>query len=191
MKTQEDTVKGRFDWIERMGVHEAYHQNPINRWIHWICIPLELWSIIKFLSLIRFADYNLALLVVLVVSLIYILVDLVAGMAMTFFLFIMLTSAVYINMGALWKEILFSVLVFVASFLFQTKIGHGIFEKGVDDTTRNIDEFKKNKDPIPMILIFYYHFLQILFSFGYRTDLFTQMKNYRNLEMEKNRPTIS
>ncbi|WP_300615412.1 Mpo1-like protein [Dokdonella sp.] len=37
------------DWF---GSYSADHQNPVNRLIHWICVPAILWAVIAFLWLI-------------------------------------------------------------------------------------------------------------------------------------------
>ncbi len=37
------------DWF---GSYSADHQNPVNRQIHWICVPAILWAVIAFLWLI-------------------------------------------------------------------------------------------------------------------------------------------
>ena len=39
------------NWLDEYG---ESHQNKINKFIHWICIPLIFWSIIALLSLIPF-----------------------------------------------------------------------------------------------------------------------------------------
>src|SRR6185369_9454253 len=49
---QRGVGSGAFDWIRRMGVHKAYHLDPTNRLIHWICIPIELAAVVKLLSLV-------------------------------------------------------------------------------------------------------------------------------------------
>ena len=51
----------RFDWVRRMGVHEAYHLDRTNRVIHWICIPLQLLAVVELLSLVRIGPIDLAL----------------------------------------------------------------------------------------------------------------------------------
>ena len=44
---------GKFDWIRRMGVHEAYHLNSVNRMLHILLIPLQLLGIVKLFTMIK------------------------------------------------------------------------------------------------------------------------------------------
>ena len=41
------------DWLDAYGVS---HQNPINKWIHWVCVPTIFVSLIGLLSLIPFPN---------------------------------------------------------------------------------------------------------------------------------------
>src|SRR5690349_5277212 len=71
-----------FDWLRRMGVHEAYHLDPTNRLIHWICIPLELAAFLKLVGLVP-AQVDLGLVAVILVGVVYVAADVGAGVAMT------------------------------------------------------------------------------------------------------------
>lgn len=176
---------GRFDWLYRMGVHEAYHLDARNRLIHWLCIPLELWSVLKLGTLIQFMGLNLGFVLFLAASAVYIAADVVMGMAMAFFLFILLCVCVYLDLGPVWAEAMLAVVVFSASFLVQTKVGHDVFQAGVDDTRQNLEELKQSKNPIPILLIFFYHLVEIFFALGFRKDLRAQVEAFRDLEATK------
>ena len=50
--------KTAHDWLNEYG---ESHQNPINKGIHWICVPLIMLSLISLLSLIPIAfNINIA-----------------------------------------------------------------------------------------------------------------------------------
>tara|TARA_Y100000385_G_C12867127_1_gene539841 strand:+ start:238 stop:708 length:471 start_codon:yes stop_codon:yes gene_type:complete len=46
-------MKTMQDWLDAYGVS---HQNPINKWIHWVCVPTIFVSLIGLLSLIPFPN---------------------------------------------------------------------------------------------------------------------------------------
>jgi len=173
-----DANSGRFEWVRRMGVHEAYHKSTVNRIIHWICIPFELFAVVKLLSLVRIesvgmAGYplDLAWLVIAVVAFIYLLTEILAGLLMTAALVGLHILANQISTGTIWIDALGALGLFILSFSVQTQIGHRIFEKGIDDTEKNLAEFGRTKNPVPLLLIFYYHLVEILFAIGYRPSL--------------------
>src|SRR5687768_6036726 len=77
---------GMFGWKRRMGVHEAYHTHPLNRWMHWQCIPLELWAVVKLASLASFGSFDLALVLIAILAPIYVLAEPLLGSLMVGFL---------------------------------------------------------------------------------------------------------
>ena len=48
-------------WISDYGVS---HQNPINKKIHWICVPLIMFTLLGLLSLVKIYNVNLAYLII-------------------------------------------------------------------------------------------------------------------------------
>ena len=48
-------------WIEEYG---ASHQNPTNKLIHWICVPLIMLSLLSLISIIPFPLKNYELLTI-------------------------------------------------------------------------------------------------------------------------------
>jgi uncharacterized membrane protein YGL010W len=75
--------------------------------------------------------------------------------------------------------------VFAVAFVVQTRLGHGVFERGIDDTAMNLAELARTKDPIPILLVFAYHTLELLFAAGYRPALHTEVERYRGLELTR------
>jgi len=177
---------GVFNWIERMGAHEAYHQGFLNRLIHWICIPFELFGIIKILSIVTFSIRNipvdLAFLTILMISPVYLVTEVLAGSLMVLFLLglWMISQQAFHSVG---ESLIIGLLATVIGFVIQTKVGHRLCEEGGrDDTERNIEELKRSKNPIPILLIFYYHLLELLFAGGYRPKLKFRVDLYRKKE---------
>ena len=52
-------MKTAEEWIEEYG---ASHQNPTNKLIHWICVPLIMLSLLSLISIIPFPFKNYELL---------------------------------------------------------------------------------------------------------------------------------
>jgi uncharacterized membrane protein YGL010W len=163
---------GAFAWKRRMGVHEAYHRSFANRVLHWICIPLELWAVVKLLSLVHIAGpVDLALVVIVVVSPVYLATEAFLGTLMLAFLAGCWWSAGRVFIGApVWGGAA-SVALFALTFGVQVLVGHRVFERGRDDTEKNLAEFARTKNPAPLLLVFYYHLVEIALGAGYRPAL--------------------
>ncbi len=155
-----------------MGVHEAYHQSPANRWIHWVCIPLELFAVVKLLSLVPLGGpLDLSLVIIALAAPIYALTELAVGLTMAG----ILTGCWWIathgpRLGPGWEALL-ALALFAATFGVQVGVGHRSFEGGRDDTEKNLAELRRTKNPIPLLLVFYYHLVEIFFAVGYRPGL--------------------
>jgi uncharacterized membrane protein YGL010W len=156
-----------FEWTRRMGIHQAYHRGVANKVIHGICIPLQLWGIVHLLT-----SFLNPFLVVMLFAPLYLLCDVVAGGS--FALFLLALSLVGRDTHYLWGPVLF-----VAANLFQTKVGHSLEAKGRDDTKQNMDAFKKSKNPIPLLLIFFYHWVELFFLLGYKPDVRREVDRFQ------------
>jgi uncharacterized membrane protein YGL010W len=75
------------------------------------------------------------------------------------------------------------VALFAAAFVVQTRVGHGVFEEGVDDTEKNLAELRRTKNPIPIVLVFFYHLVEVLLAAGYRPALRAAVERYRAEEL--------
>lgn len=60
-----------------------------------------------------------------------------------------------------------------------------VVEKGVDDTEKNVAEFKGTKNPVPLVLIFYYHLVEVLFALRYRPALRRTMESHKRDELAR------
>lgn len=176
--------RSRFDWVRRMGVHEAYHLDPTNRLIHWICIPLELAAIMKLLGLVP-SPVDLDVVAIALVGVVYVLADAVAGAALTILLLGLRVLVAPMTTGSALLDAALAAAVFAAAFTIQTRVGHGIFEHGIDDTEMNLAEFSRTKNPIPLLLVFAYHGLELLFAAGYRPALSARVEEHRRGELAR------
>jgi uncharacterized membrane protein YGL010W len=173
-----------YDWIRRMGVHEAYHLDATNRLIHWLCIPVELAALLKLLALIP-TSVEIGLVAIGLAGAVYVVADVVGGLAMVTLLLVLRTLVRALTSGSLVLDALLAGAAFVGAFVFQTQVGHGIFECGIDDTAMNLAEFRRTRNPIPLVLVFYYHALEVLFAAGYRPALAERMYDHRNDELAR------
>lgn len=174
----------RFDWVRRMGVHEAYHLHPTNRVIHWVCIPIELAAFVKLLAVIP-APVDLALAAIMLVGVVYLLADVVAGACLTALLLVLRILVAPLTTGSAPADALAAVLVFAAAFTIQTRVGHGVFEHGIDDTEMNLAEFARTKNPIPLLLVFAYHAFELMFAVGYRPAISARVEEHRRAELAR------
>jgi uncharacterized membrane protein YGL010W len=179
---------GKFDWVKRMGVHLAFHTNPINKTMHLILIPFELMGAIALigrdpLEATNFFSYP-SLITILLLGMIYVQTDIICGATFTGFL-VLLQAAVFEFMAFVgitggWRA-LFGLGLFVVFGLVQTQIGHKKFEpEGRDDTEKNVVEFQKTGRPIPLLLIFYYHWVEVFFMLGYKPELKSRVEFFRD-----------
>jgi uncharacterized membrane protein YGL010W len=161
-----------FDWKRRMGRHEAYHQSAGNRAVHWICIPIELAALVWLFSAVPLPIDGLDLAVVLIALLapVYVLTEPLAGTLMVAYLAGCRLLAEAIPLHGAGRAGL-GALLFVASFAVQVGIGHRVFERGRDDTALNLAEFGATRNPAPLLLVPYYHLVEVLLAAGYRPRL--------------------
>lgn len=165
-----------------MGVHEAYHLDPTNRLIHWVCIPIELAAVIVLLGLLPF-PLDLSLIAIVLVGVVYLAADL-GGAAFMVLLLLALRAVVRpLTTGSALLDATIASAAFAAAFVFQTRVGHGVFERGIDDTEQNLAEFGRTRNPIPLLLVFYYHALELLFAASYRPALRRAMEEHRTAEL--------
>ena len=169
---------GFFQWKRRMGVHEAYHRNAVNRLLHWAFIPLELWAVVKLFSLVPLGPFDLSLAVIAAIAPLYLLTDVLMGAAMVAFLLGCRQVALgVLPTSPLWGAAV-AVLVFAVTFGAQVGVGHRVFEEGRDDTDQNLAEVARTRNPLPVLLVFYYHLVELFLAVGYRPALKAQIDRH-------------
>jgi uncharacterized membrane protein YGL010W len=150
-----------------MGIHQAYHRSLANKVIHGVCIPVQLWGFVHLLTTVINPFFA-----VLLFAPLYLLCDVVAGAS--FSVFLLALSFVGSDAHYLWGPV-----VFVVANLVQTKLGHSLEEGRRDDTPKNMTEFKRSKNPIPLLLIFFYHWVEVLFFFGFKPDVKREVDRFQ------------
>ena len=73
--------------------------------------------------------------------------------------------------------------------MLQTQIGHRLFEEnGRDNTKINLAEAKRTYNIVPLLLIFFYHFVvDVYLRLGFRPDLLARIESHRRREEQQER----
>jgi len=106
------------------------HQHPVNKSIHWVCVPLIVWSLLGMLWSIKTPAYlsmlhlNWAILVTMLAMVYYILVSRILAMGVLIVLLLLLMTIYWLEQAgaSIWQ---FSIAVFVLAWIGQF-IGHSI-----------------------------------------------------------------
>lgn len=101
--------------LDRYGAH---HRNPVNKAIHWICVPLILWSI---MGLLWSATPLAAYIGIAVALAFYATVSIPLALGMAAVLMLMLYALTWLGE----QTLLVSVIVFIAAWIGQF-VGHAI-----------------------------------------------------------------
>lgn len=177
---------GRFEWLRRMGVHEAYHRNATNRLLHWLLIPLQLFAMTALLSMVPVrGPVDLAIIVGVGVAPVYLATEPLLGALMMLLLFGMNRLAHQLIPAPSLAIVLVLAATFVVGFAVQVRIGHGVFERGRDDTELNLAEFGRTRNPVPLLLVFYYHLVEVAFALGYRPALRRRVEQAMQAELAR------
>lgn len=173
------------NWHYRMGKHESVHLNPINRIIHWTCIPCQIFSMCLLFSNVEFTTFlvlesglviplNLSLVVISCMLSLYCYMDMIAGVFTILLWTPLLCAANVIHQNMLLGpyEMLAALVFFAGTFAIQVGVGHVVFEEGRDDTEQNIAEFVNTWNPIYITCIPFYHHMEIIFNLGLRSDIY-------------------
>lgn len=118
--------------VEQMSVYAAYHRDATNKAIHFLFVPLIIWSAMGLLMEVPGLDaggvtLTLAHAVALVLLVYYLRLDFALGVAMVFLFTFLLVTAWQVHLmlaGTAW--VLFAA-VFAGSWVAQV-VGHSAFE---------------------------------------------------------------
>ena len=114
------------DWLEAYG---DSHQNPVNKKIHWICVPLIMFSLLGLLCLVKVpfvikSDYiNASTILISIVSIYYFRLSMPMGVGMLSISIIMLSLISYISSFNI--NFPFYISIFIFAWVGQF-IGHKI-----------------------------------------------------------------
>ena len=169
---------GLFDWKRRMGIHLAFHRDPMNIFLHSIFPVLNALAILMmcyplFMTFPWLTDqpFSVALLVLLASFILYALVDvlaatLVCGPVLLLYP-ICQSSFLYFDQSSM-AMLVSGAGLFLFALWVQVGIGHKVCESGLGDEVENIAEMFESKNPIHFIILPVYTILDLLFMMGYR-----------------------
>ena len=110
-------------WIRDYGVS---HQNPINKKIHWICVPLIMFTLLGLLSLVKIYNVNLTYLIIAFALLFYLRLSIPISIGMFIISAAQLGFIFYIEMLFLDIHLIYIyLLTFIIAWVGQF-IGHKI-----------------------------------------------------------------
>ena len=122
------------EWITEYG---ESHQNPINKAIHWVCVPLIMLSLLSLISLIPFPfkieliqfhsklfylNWSTIFLIICVIFYLRLSVSIALGMLIIAITMILSISIIEFIDASIWKM---SILIFILAWIGQF-IGHKI-----------------------------------------------------------------
>ena len=110
-------------WISDYGVS---HQNPMNKKIHWICVPLIMFTLLGLLSLVKIYNVNLTHLVIIFALFFYLRLSISISIGMFIISAIQLGIIFYMETLFLDLHLLYIyLLIFIIAWVGQF-IGHKI-----------------------------------------------------------------
>jgi uncharacterized membrane protein YGL010W len=121
-------MKNISQWLSEYG---ESHQNKTNKAIHWICVPLILWSILMGISAIPNPHYlqalniNFLYIVIMLAVAYYAMLSTSLAIGMVVIMFGMHALTIYISMNLIANIPIFALIVFVIAWIGQF-IGHKI-----------------------------------------------------------------
>jgi uncharacterized membrane protein YGL010W len=143
-----------FDVEKAMCFYAGYHRNPVNKIIHFVCIPL---IFITSITLLSAFSHFLVRVIVVAYALSFIYMEPIAGLlyAPVIYLMYCVGSSDLVPFST-------SATVWVATWVAQF-IGHGLFEKRAPALVTNL--------PQSLHAAVFFVWLELLFALGYRPDL--------------------
>tara|TARA_B100000401_G_scaffold68773_1_gene41644 strand:+ start:2559 stop:3011 length:453 start_codon:yes stop_codon:yes gene_type:complete len=110
-------------WISDYGVS---HQNPMNKKIHWICVPLIMFTLLGLLSLVKIYNVNLTHLIIIFALFFYLRLSISISVGMFIISAIQLGIIFYMETLFLDLHLLYIyLLIFIIAWVGQF-IGHKI-----------------------------------------------------------------
>ena len=110
-------------WISDYGVS---HKNPTNKKIHWLCVPIIMFTLLGLLSMVKFYNINLAYGLIAMALIFYIRLSITISIGMFIISAIQLGSIYYLEQILLFSTLLYIYIgVFIVAWIGQF-IGHKI-----------------------------------------------------------------
>mgnify|MGYP000465112980 FL=1 len=180
LNVNEASDLGPFEWKRRMGIHLAFHRDPVNIFLHAAFSIVNAWAMLLIFYPFQVPGVSvfsipidMAMVILAATFIIYALMDVGAAILVT--LAYALTYPLCAPVMALLQDstlLMISVGVFLTFFALavQVFIGHNIAEKGIDDAVDNFKELFESKNPLYIMVLPFYTYLDLLFLAGYKPE---------------------
>ncbi|WP_310620057.1 hypothetical protein [Flexibacterium corallicola] len=176
---------GIFAWKHRMGIHLAFHQTPMNNFLHIVMPPFNSLGVLLCIYgiFIPVGDYfggsvSLALLLLSLTFAAYLLVDVIVAVLAIAPVILLYPLCHWIYQavdGSLFLMFIIGLVVFLAALWIQVGIGHKVYEEGIGDEDENIGEMFATLNPTYFIILPLYPIMELLFLAGYRPKTASQI----------------
>jgi len=180
LKVNDASDLGPFKWKRRMGIHLAFHRDPVNIFLHAVFSIVNAWALLLIffpfqvpgLSALPM-QIDFAVLLLFIVFIIYAVMDIGAAVLVTgayALTYPLCAPVMELLQGSAGLMIALGVFLTLFSLAVQVFIGHNIAEKGIDDAMDNFKELFESKNPLYLIVLPFYTYLDLLFLVGYKAE---------------------
>lgn len=173
---------GVFDLKGQLVFYGAYHNHPINQSIHFVFVPIIMWTVAVWLSYSpsvpipgvcdmasgKYLECNGALLLILVYAAYYVTLDALAGLSWIICIGIPIwwsATAFQSCVPGAWQ---WAIVAHVVAWWAQVHIGHGLIEKRKPAL---LDSFFQSLALAPLFVWF-----ELLFALGFRKEMRRQVQ---------------
>jgi uncharacterized membrane protein YGL010W len=177
---------GKFHLIEEASTYGSYHKHPMNRFIHFVFVPVIVFAFTLWFSLIpgslvkvsflnnyihlkpEVFSLNITIFLIVIVCLYYCTLDILSGILLFFIFFLFEIISNYIHLLYGDKEtFLLGFVLQIVGWSIQVIIGHEYFERRKPAITDSL--FQAIVSP-------FFLMLEFLFIFGYRHSLYEKIE---------------
>ena len=110
-------------WVSDYGVS---HQNPTNKKIHWVCVPVIMFTLLGLLSMVEFYNINIAYVMIVIALIFYLRLSLAISIGMFLISIIQLGAIYYLDQILVSSTLLYIYIgIFLVAWIGQF-IGHKI-----------------------------------------------------------------
>jgi len=180
LNVNETSDLGPFEWKRRMGIHLAFHRDPMNIFLHAVFSIVNAWALLLIfypfqvpgLSVFSI-PIDMAILILVATFIIYALMDIGAAILVTFayaLTYPLCAPVMELLQGSTLLMVALGVFLTFFALAIQVFIGHNIAEKGIDDAIDNFKELFESKNPLYIMVLPFYTYLDLLFLAGYKPE---------------------
>lgn len=109
------------------------HRNPVNKAVHWVCVPIIVWTVVALLWSVPFpaawrlgpVPVNWATLTLLLAQIYYFRLSLTLGLGLLAYNLVMIALAVWVEASAPWPLWQVAAVLFVLAWIGQF-LGHKV-----------------------------------------------------------------